>query len=247
MLRLSQYMGDFHPEAQVNGLAMFNLIALICNNLEMISAELWPMKYTIFFENRKLVINETYIDEFLNDQGFFIRITPTSNLAKILNFFESTPSIKTLHLFGMNPVTVFNGIQEHFVPVKAAGGIVRNSSGEFLMIERNGVWDLPKGKLDGNETPEETALREVSEECGIQELTIKSVLGSTFHTYLRNERKYLKETHWFEMAYHGNGIPTPQTIEGITRTEWVPERKLYPKLKNTYGSVVQVFRWVGVC
>jgi 8-oxo-dGTP pyrophosphatase MutT (NUDIX family) len=43
----------------------------------------------------------------------------------------------------------------------AAGGLVLNEDKEILMIFRRGFWDLPKGKLDPDETIEHCALREV--------------------------------------------------------------------------------------
>jgi 8-oxo-dGTP pyrophosphatase MutT (NUDIX family) len=55
----------------------------------------------------------------------------------------------------------------------AYGGIVINDQGKILLREvshhyDNYVWTFPKGRQKANETPEETALREVFEETGIQ-------------------------------------------------------------------------------
>ena len=54
-----------------------------------------------------------------------------------------------------------------YLEVNAAGGLVRNGNGEFLMIHRNGKWDLPKGHQEEGERIEDTAVREVMEETGI--------------------------------------------------------------------------------
>ncbi len=43
--------------------------------------------------------------------------------------------------------------------VEAAGGLVLNEKGEVLMIFRRGSWDLPKGKIDPNESVETAAIR----------------------------------------------------------------------------------------
>ena len=51
----------------------------------------------------------------------------------------------------------------------AAGGVVFRIEHEvvsILLIFRNGVWDLPKGKLEKGESIEMCASREVSEETG---------------------------------------------------------------------------------
>ena len=51
--------------------------------------------------------------------------------------------------------------------IHAAGGLVQNTNGDFLFMERNNTLDLPKGKLEKGESDEEGALREVEEETGV--------------------------------------------------------------------------------
>jgi 8-oxo-dGTP diphosphatase len=52
--------------------------------------------------------------------------------------------------------------------VRAAGGVVVRD-GEVLVVHRPRYddWSLPKGKLEGDETWEDAALREVLEETGV--------------------------------------------------------------------------------
>ena len=45
------------------------------------------------------------------------------------------------------------------------------------IIFRNKKWDLPKGKIDGNEDEETAALREVNEECGLFGHSIESKIS----------------------------------------------------------------------
>ena len=59
---------------------------------------------------------------------------------------------------------LFSVFAKNFTVIEASGGIVQNSSKELLFIERLGKWDLPKGKIEKNETPAEAAIREVEEE-----------------------------------------------------------------------------------
>jgi 8-oxo-dGTP diphosphatase len=63
----------------------------------------------------------------------------------------------------------------HEEQVRAAGGIVRRRRGilrrrEVVLVHRPKYddWTFPKGKRDGDETDEETALREVEEETGFR-------------------------------------------------------------------------------
>jgi 8-oxo-dGTP pyrophosphatase MutT (NUDIX family) len=55
---------------------------------------------------------------------------------------------------------VFEEFKACFKVIEAGGGLVLNSKGEFLVIYRNGIWDLPKGKLEKGEDFQTAALRE---------------------------------------------------------------------------------------
>jgi 8-oxo-dGTP pyrophosphatase MutT (NUDIX family) len=63
--------------------------------------------------------------------------------------------------------------------IRLLGGLVKNSKRNIVYF-RNGLRDLPKGKLERGETYQEGALREVSEECGIRGLFNAQRLH-TFH------------------------------------------------------------------
>ncbi len=107
-------------------------------------------------------------------------------------------------------------------PIAAGGGYVirRTRNGvEVLLIFRRGVWDLPKGKLDGNESREEGALREVEEEVGAKDLRIVRDLGTTVHDYRQGSRYIVKTTHWFEMVTLTKDF-VPQAEEGIRDVRW---------------------------
>ena len=110
------------------------------------------------------------------------------------------------------------------------------------MIFRNGKWDLPKGKLEEAENIEECAIREVQEECGINNLHILSKLKDTFHTYALNHNKVLKHTSWFRMITNFEGDLSPQIKEGITKVKWVKQDEIAEKLKNSYANLVELFQ-----
>jgi 8-oxo-dGTP pyrophosphatase MutT (NUDIX family) len=112
--------------------------------------------------------------------------------------------------------------------------------GRFLVMKRDGIWDLPKGKLDPQESSEEAALREVQEETGLKELEIVQPILSTFHTYQITRDMNLKKTKWYEMKYTGNATPVPQAEENITEIVWVEPGKTDFIRKNTYPSVLDV-------
>jgi 8-oxo-dGTP pyrophosphatase MutT (NUDIX family) len=126
--------------------------------------------------------------------------------------------------------------------VDAAGGLVRSRGGEYLLIFRNGVWDLPKGKREEGESVEQTAIREVMEECGVESLTLHNLLTITYHTYTLNGVDVLKRTYWYAMSYAGSlRALQPQTDEGIERAEFLPAEKIAACMECSYGSIREVF------
>ena len=108
-----------------------------------------------------------------------------------------------------------------FSPVKAAGGFTLNENKDVLMMFRRGKWDLPKGKMDKNETFEECAVRETEEETGLRNIKLAGPLTTTYHTYHEGTRFVLKETRWFTMHINGEQKLIPQAEEQITKLEWV--------------------------
>lgn len=155
-----------------------------------------------------------------------------------------TQNSKKVTLVHPNPSHFFQLFRSVFLEVPAAGGVVK-SADRLLFIFRNKKWDLPKGKMDKNETPREAALREVSEECGISGQRIEKQLPSTFHIYQSPYSKtkgqwIFKETFWFEMNYSGRGEIFPQLEEGITEVKWFRKNELDVVLANTYENLKQI-------
>lgn len=107
----------------------------------------------------------------------------------------------------------------------AAGGVVFRIEDQVvktLLIFRNGIWDLPKGKLEKGETIEMCASREVSEETGTQLPIIVGDLGTTYHQYIQKDKGYDKATYWYAMVMPNHIECVPQQEEGIEKVEWIP-------------------------
>lgn len=144
-------------------------------------------------------------------------------------------------LYGHDPVLIWRRFRKQYKLVVAGGGLVRNNKGKVLFIFRNGKWDLPKGKAELHELPEDTALREVKEECGLNNLILIDHLIDTYHTYdLKGSRK-LKKTIWYEM-YSEDKELIPQEEEGITKIKWIKPDKFEKVLENTYPSIHDVLK-----
>jgi 8-oxo-dGTP pyrophosphatase MutT (NUDIX family) len=129
--------------------------------------------------------------------------------------------------------------------IRAAGGLVQNERGAILFMFRRNKWDLPKGKIDAGESPEECAVREVQEETGIGEVALKDFLLITHHTYEENGTSILKETHWFRMFATGDQELIPQIEEDITELKWVDAGGLAEMLGNTYPNILEVLKKAG--
>ena len=127
-----------------------------------------------------------------------------------------------------------------FTLVKAGGGFVQNKNKEVLMMFRRGKWDLPKGKLNKNETIEDCALRETEEETGLKNIELISPLITTYHTYPEGTKFILKESSWFKMKVNGEQKLIPQTTEQITKLDWVSKNDLDKYKKNSFPSVIDV-------
>lgn len=124
--------------------------------------------------------------------------------------------------------------------IEAAGGMVMNQSGELLMMKRRGFWDMPKGKLDEGESIEQCAIREVSEETGLHNLTIVKKLQITYHTYLYKGKPALKPSHWFLMTHVGDEKLIPQTEEDITEIKWVDKEEARSLVDQAYPSIAEI-------
>ena len=95
----------------------------------------------------------------------------------------------------------------------SAGGIVvRYEAGRPQLVigsrrrERDGrTWTLPKGTPERNETTEETALREVGEETGLQ-VRITGPLDRIQYTFVQSGTRIHKTVHYFLMEPVGGTL-----------------------------------------
>ena len=135
------------------------------------------------------------------------------------------------------PEELLAEIKENIRVVQAAGGVVRNAKDKLLMIRRNRTWDLPKGKLEKCESIEECAVREVSEETGVEGLRLEEFQKTTYHVFRRAGEFRLKEVFWYQMYSDFDGPFSPQQNEGITDVRWMGRKKLEKISEKTYQNI----------
>ena len=149
------------------------------------------------------------------------------------DFIESKKEVMIYH----DDISIlWREFAQRFIVIEAAGGLVRNDRNEILFIYRFDKWDLPKGKIEAGESKEMAALREVMEECGIDEVKLGRSLPTTYHIYEEKNRDMLKVSYWFTM-YSEEKKLKPQIEEGITEVRWIKESDLQLVMDNTYQSI----------
>lgn len=202
--------------------------------------------YKVFFNERIVFLTPDFLKSFEENQGLFYKYRDKAELKELLLVFLALKKISQLFVCHPDIEILMNEFRSCFRYVEAAGGLVRNEKNEVLFINRFDKWDLPKGKVDGDEKAEETAIREVEEECGIRGLTIESELTPTYHTYFERAIPHLKKTRWFRMLYSGNEKPKPQTEEFITHIIWARDKDMKLIMKNTYPSTIDLMTEAGI-
>lgn len=197
--------------------------------------------YKIFFKDRVIHLTEEIEKNLNNDFDTILKYGNQGELADFIANFEKDESLKSAFIYHHNLHELLKIFRDCFRSLPAAGGLIWNDDfTAFLGIKRLGVYDLPKGKVEKDETFEEAAIREVKEECNIPTVELLDRLTSTFHTYKINEQNILKETRWYEMKYVDSIIPSPQREENIEDIFWVNKEKLEEFKNNTYPSIIEV-------
>ena len=131
---------------------------------------------------------------------------------------------------------------KHFTVIEAAGGIVQNEEKELLFIFRRGKWDLPKGKIEKNESPETAAAREIEEETGVKKLRRRKKVGTTYHIYDEFGKHFLKISHWYYFTCTGTQLLKAQSVEDITAVKWFKTKDIRTPVSNTFSTIKDILK-----
>ena len=198
--------------------------------------------HKIYFEKRCIIICDTD-DQALSDPNAMVfHVGEVIDIHTLVLMFEASQELSRIYIPTRNTDKMYRRLCAEFREVNAAGGLVSNRRGDFLLIKRNGLWDLPKGHQEHGEDIKVTALREVQEETGVDNLELRGFICITDHCYLRDGVWHLKHTWWYDMLYTDPVNLTPQKEEDITKAVWVAKSSLPPFLTNTFPSIQEVFR-----
>lgn len=198
--------------------------------------------HKIYFEKRCIIICSPDDQALADPNSVEFHSGDRMDIGTLVGMFEASGSLSRIYIPTDNTELAYRRLCAEFKEVNAAGGLVSNRRGDFLLINRNGLWDLPKGHQEAGEDISVTAVREVMEETGVDQLEIGPLICITDHCYLRGGIWHLKHTWWYGMLYTNPVDLTPQREEDIAKATWVAKSSLPPFLKSTYPSILEVFR-----
>jgi 8-oxo-dGTP diphosphatase len=110
-------------------------------------------------------------------------------------------------------------------PEFSAGGVVVRGDEMIVIVPvkrdatGNRVLALPKGHPDGDETPEQAAAREVTEETGVT-AELLGELGETHYNYERKGRRVAKRVAFFLFEYRSGDLEDHD--HEIEEAHWMP-------------------------
>ncbi len=197
--------------------------------------------YRIFINDKALILSSSQTvlktDKLAEIQQYSCASCMTSAISKL-----EKGLCTSLVLQGDNIELMWQDFCSRYEMIEAAGGVVVNTNGDVLWIRRNEKWDLPKGKVEPREKIEETAVREVEEECAVNYINIGEQLGITYHTYNVKGINVLKKSYWYAMTCPSEQELKPQLEEGITEVVWADKQKHLTYKKNTYRSIAELLK-----
>jgi 8-oxo-dGTP pyrophosphatase MutT (NUDIX family) len=111
----------------------------------------------------------------------------------------------------------------------AGGVLVRRLRGAWVMAairpggKEPGIWALPKGIIGDGEKPDETALREVSEETGVEGRLVGK-LGDIRYVYTWAGERVFKVVSFYLLRYSRGrlGDLPPATAHEVAEARWLP-------------------------
>lgn len=127
----------------------------------------------------------------------------------------------------------------------SAGAIVIDPAGRILMVRTRfrGTWEWPAGRSEGNESPLQTARREVCEETGL-DLAAMRFLGVNFQTGGGTKNGRLNFTFVTEVDAATAAEVSPQAIE-ISDYRWMDtaeaRREIAPKLRTRFHHLLDAY------
>ena len=103
-------------------------------------------------------------------------------------------------------------------------------------------WQLPKGHLEGEERPEQAAVREVREETGVSGRVLAPLSGIDYTFVERGVRRISKHVDYFLLAYE-SGSEADFDPNEVVAARWFPWAEAIEKLSHDNERRVAEEAW----
>ena len=120
--------------------------------------------HKIYFEKRSIAICTPGEAALADPNSVEFHLGDKLDIHALVGLFEASATLSRIYIPSDDTDATYRRICSEFKEVNAAGGLVSNRRGDFLLIKRDGLWDLPKGHQEAGEDIRVTAIREVQEE-----------------------------------------------------------------------------------
>lgn len=134
----------------------------------------------------------------------------------------------------------------------SAGGVVykkiKNDFEFALILDSYGKWTFPKGHIEKDEKPEESALRETTEEIGLSRIKIIELLEKVDFWFRFNDELIHKYVYFYLIESDGTEELTHQ-IEEVQEAKWFAPQDLYNQIdykKQNQAILAKTFKILGI-
>ncbi len=203
----------------------------------------------IYYNNKPLILttnSKKYIKNHIAGEGYLLLTGAFQRNFRLATEHMDKPGTLGVIIEDESGKALIKELENIYEPIDAGGGVVFNEDKDILMIYRRGKWDLPKGKRDDGEKIEDCAIREVTEETGLKQLTLGDKICDTYHIYAQNNKNLLKHTVWYKMQGTKKEKTAPQKEENIVEARWVNEKALPPIVFKSYDAIKEVLKEAGI-
>ena len=139
--------------------------------------------------------------------------------------------------------------EEEELVINAGGVVYREKEKElyFILVKNaHDKWVFPRGKVEENETWQETAAREIKEETGIDEAEVLGEIGEIKYTDKSEDPQIKKSTHFYLVKTEKEEIKKEESKD-VKSAEWFPEEEVagalgYPNLVDIFKKALEEIR-----
>ena len=101
--------------------------------------------HRIYFEKRCIIICDPSEQALADPNSVEFHMGGQINIHTLVAMFEASESLSRIYIPTEDTGWMYRRVCAEFKEVDAAGGLVCNRRGDYLLINRNGLWDRPRG------------------------------------------------------------------------------------------------------